>query len=186
VDEEGTVESVAKKSRSKSSPAKPKVSRPNIPGYGMPKTLQGALTWDWAEKQLEKSREYWISTVRPDGAPHTMIVWGLWMEGGFYFSTGKTSRKARNLAENNRCTIGNDDAAAAVIVEGTAEPLTDASTRKQFFPLYEKKYKFDMSNMQGEPIFTVRPKVAFGLREKDFSSSATRWKFTRKDEKMSS
>jgi pyridoxine/pyridoxamine 5'-phosphate oxidase len=143
----------------------------------MPKTLKGALTWSWARKQLEKSREYWISTVRPDGSPHTMIVWGLWINNQFLFSTGKHSVKARNLAGNNRCTLGSDDAAAAVIVEGTAEPLADASIRKQFFPRYEKKYKFDMSGMQEEPIFAVRPLVAFGLREKDFSKSATRWKF---------
>ena len=166
-----------KKSKAKSSAVKPKVSRPEIPGYGMPKTMKGALTWAWAEKQLEKSREYWISTVRPDGAPHTMIVWGLWMNSAFLFSTGKTSVKARNLAENNRCTVGTHDAAEAVIVEGIAEALTDTAIRKQFFPRYEKKYKFDMSGMQEEPIFAVRPKVAFGLREKDFSKSATRWKF---------
>jgi len=161
------------------SSAKPRISRPDIPGYGMPKTLKGALTWTWAERQLEKSREYWISTVRPDGAPHTMIVWGLWMDGGFYFSTGKQSVKARNLARNKRCTIGSEDAAAAVIVEGSAKPLIDASIRKQFFPRYEKKYKMDISTMQ-EPIFAVRPQVAFGLREKDFSKSATRWKFDAK------
>ena len=166
-----------KKSSTKASATKPKVSRPDIPGYGMPKTMKGALTWHWAQKQLEKSREYWISTVRPDGSPHTMIVWGLWMNNGFYFSTGKQSVKARNLAANARCTVGSDDAAAAVIVEGTATPLTDASFRKQFFPRYEKKYKFDMSGMKDEPIFAVRPRVAFGLREKDFSKSATRWKF---------
>jgi hypothetical protein len=29
-----------------------------------------------------------------------MVVWGLWQEGRFLFSTGSTSRKARNLAEN--------------------------------------------------------------------------------------
>lgn len=167
----------AKRTKAKSSALKPRVSRPDIPGYGMPKTMKGALTWHWAQKQLEKSREYWISTVRPDGSPHTMIIWGLWMNNGFYFSTGKQSVKARNLAANARCTVGSDDAAAAVIVEGTATPLTDASIRKQFFPRYEKKYKFDMSGMQDEPIFAVRPRIAFGLREKDFSKSATRWKF---------
>jgi len=166
----------SRKSSIKSS-SKPKTSRPDIPGYGMPKTLKGALSWGWAQKQLQNSRQYWISTVRPNGTPHTMIVWGLWMKGIFCFSTGKQSRKARNLAKNSNCTVGTDDSAAAVIVEGQAEPVTDAAIRKQFFPLYEKKYKFDMSKMQDEPIFAVRPLIAFGLREKDFSKSATRWKF---------
>ena len=29
-----------------------------------------------------------------------------------------------------------------------------------------------------EPVFAVRPRVAFGLYEKRFMGSATRWKFT--------
>lgn len=166
----------AKKSSAKASAAKPKVSRPDIPGYGMPKTMKGALTWDWAQKQLEKSHQYWISTVRPDGAPHTMIVWGLWTEGLLCFSTGKNSVKARNLARNNRCTMGTEDAGAAVILEGEAAPITDVAFHKRFFPAYKKKYKMDISGMD-EPIFALRPRLAFGLREKDFSKSATRWKF---------
>jgi len=44
---------------------------------------------------LKKSRQYWIATTRPDGRPHVMVVWALWMDGVLYFATGSTSRKAK-------------------------------------------------------------------------------------------
>ncbi len=37
-----------------------------------------------------------------------MLVWGLWLDGAFYFSTGRKSRKACNLAENSYCVIATD------------------------------------------------------------------------------
>jgi hypothetical protein len=164
--------------------AKPTVSRPHMPGYGMPKTAKGLLPWKWAEQRLRKSHNYWITTVKPDGSPHVMVVWGLWLDGAFLFSTGSQSRKARNLAQNPRCVVSTEDAAEAVIVEGVAE-IVDVPARKVFLKKYTPKYDFDMSTMakdileMKEPVFAVRPKVVFGLYEKKFMSSATRWKFTR-------
>ncbi len=93
----------AKKTSSQA--AKPKASRPHAPGYGLPTGNKGLLPWSWAEQRLQKSHNYWITTVKPVGSPqgvspHTMVVWGLWQDGRFLFSTGSKSRKARNLAQN--------------------------------------------------------------------------------------
>jgi pyridoxine/pyridoxamine 5'-phosphate oxidase len=147
-----------------------------MPGYGLPKNTKGLLPWSWADQQLKKSREYFITTVRPDGSPHAMIVWGLWIGNVFYFSTGRQSVKARNLAANPKCVVATGRADQAVIVEGKAE-LIQIPPEIKFFEAYEKKYKWDMSGMQQEPVFAVRPRVAFGLVEKTFAKSATRWIF---------
>jgi Pyridoxamine 5'-phosphate oxidase len=157
-------------------PKPPKPSRPHMPGYGLLKGTKGLLRWDWAEQRLKQSHNYWISTSRPDGTPHTMIVWGLWLNRQFYFSTGAKSRKARNLAAKPNCVICTEHADAAVIVEGTARLTRERSLLKRFAGLYQKKYGWDMSNF-GEPVYAVRPRVAFGLYEKKFIGSATRWKF---------
>ncbi len=156
--------------------SEPKAGRPHMPGYGIPKGRKGLLPWKWAEQRLKKSHNYWITTTGPDGSPHTMVVWGIWIDGSFYFSTGKGSRKARNLAQNPRCVVATERADEAVIVEGEAE-LTKDSPAIKFFSQYEKKYKWDMSQMQDEPIYRVTPRKAFGLYEKKFQASATRWKF---------
>lgn len=155
----------------------PKADRPEIPGYGISKSKAGLLPWKWAQQQLNKSRQYWIATTRPDGSPHVMIVWGLWMPEGFYFSTGKNSRKAKNLAKNPHCVIASQDAAQAVIVEGSVEIFDRAESLTPLFAAYKNKYKYDISGME-EPFYLLRPSVAFGLIEKKFPTTATRWKFS--------
>ena len=156
----------------------PKASRPRIPGYGLPQHNKGLLPWKWAEQRLAQSHNYWITTVRPDGRPHTMVVWGLWLANVFYFSTGRDSQKSRNLQSNAKCIVCNERAHEAVIVEGVARELRESAPRQRFFRLYERKYHFDMSSYQCEPIWAVRPVKVFGLSEKLSLNRATRWMFT--------
>ena len=161
----------------------PKATRPQMSGYGLPKTKKGLLPWKWAENRLKKSRQYWIATTRPDGRPHVMVVWALWLDGGLYFSTGKATRKARNLAKNPYCTMCTDNAAEAVILEGMIETECDVERIRGFIRLYEKKYKWNLGEMaEGllslkDPVFCLRPEVAFGFWEKKFAPTATRWIF---------
>lgn len=160
----------------------PKASRPHAPGYGFPKSKKGLLSWSWAEQRLKKSHNYWITTVKPDCSPHTMVVWGLWQDGRLLFSTGSGSRKARNLAANPHCIVCTEHAHEAVIVEGIAE-IADVDARRKFLTKYQSKYAWDMSSMKDdilsmkEPVFAVRPNVVFALWEKYFQSKSTRWQF---------
>jgi hypothetical protein len=160
----------------------PRSTRPHMPGYGLPKGSKGLLPWSWAEQRLKKSHNYWITTVKPDGSPHTMVVWGLWLDGRFLFSTGSKSRKARNLVQNTNCVVCSEHAHEAVIVEGIAE-VADVPTRRKLLPKYEHKYKFDMGAMKDdilsmkEPVFAIRPRVVFALWEKHFVGKSTRWSF---------
>ncbi len=168
--------------KEKQEEARPKASRLYAPGYGLPTGSKGVLPWSWAEQRLKKSHNYWITTVKPDGSPHTMVVWGLWQDGRFLFSTGSKSRKARNLATNPKCIVCTEHAQEAVIVEGIAE-IADVAARRKFLPTYERKYTFDMKGMKDdilamkEPVFAVRPLIVFGLWEKYFATKSTRWKF---------
>ena len=153
-------------------------------GYGLPNSKNGLLPWKWAEDRLKKSKQYWIATTRPDGRPHVMVVWALWMEGVLYFSTGKESRKSKNLASNPNCTMCNENAGEAVILEGVVEIERDVDRIREFVKFYEKKYKWNLGEM-GEnmialkdPVFYLKPKVAFGFWEQKFATTATRWIFS--------
>ena len=160
----------------KQNKVEPRTERPRIPGYGISKSKTGMLPWKWAVKTLTESREYWIITVRPDGRPHAMIIWGLWFDGAFWFGTGGKTQKARNLAKNPNCIVGTQNAAEAVILEGVAELITDAAVRKKLEPASLKKY--GMSGGGGsEPFYRVSPTRVFGLIEKTFPKTATRWMF---------
>src|SRR5213078_895996 len=74
----------------------PRASRPHMHGYGIldADSGKGLLPWTWATERLAKARNYWVSTSRPDGNPHLMPVWGIWLDDAFCFSTGTKSRKA--------------------------------------------------------------------------------------------
>jgi PPOX class probable F420-dependent enzyme len=140
---------------------------------------EGLLPWDWAVERLSVSHNYWLATTRPDGRPHAMPVWGVWIEGALYFSAGRQSRKARNLKANPHCVVTTENSAEAVIVEGKAEEIVDRAALKPFYEAYNAKYGWDMEQDEyvKEPVYAVRPRVVFGIRERDFTASATRWIF---------
>jgi len=106
-----------------------------------------------------------------------MPIWGVWADGILCFSTGRESRKARNLAANARCVICNDKTSEAVILEGRAEELTDPERIKELGRFYARKYKPWTLDPKLGPIFIVRPTVVFGMYEKKFANAATRWTF---------
>ena len=179
----------AKKTRNKSGSSKfvrsvsapqsksPKSSRPVMPPvYGIPKARKGSLPWEWARKRLTNSHNYLITTVRPDGRPHSMVVWGIWFNDAYYFSTGSTTRKAKNLAANANCIVCNEIVAEAVIVEGVARQLTVPEIPESAFQLYHKKYGWKLDPEMG-PVFVVTPRKVIAMPEKLFPAGATRWLF---------
>jgi len=145
-------------------------------GYGVPESLEGALPWEWARKRLSESHHYWLTTVRPDGAPHTMVVWGIWLDEAYYFSTGAGTRKAHNLQQNPNCIVCNENAEEAVVVEGIARKLDESETPAQAFANYKAKYGWELDPQRGR-VYMVRPKTVFAMPEKQFPKGVTRWKF---------
>jgi hypothetical protein len=154
----------------------PQAIRPKMDGYGVPQTDKGMLPWGWARERFERSHNYWLVTVRPDGVPHVMPVWGVWLDGAWYFSTSSTSLKSRNLASNSKCVVCNDDAQEAVIMEGVAQRLNDADIAKQAFADYQSKYGWELDPKRG-PVWKVTPRVVFAMPEKQFPEGVTKWVF---------
>jgi hypothetical protein len=152
-----------------------------MPGYGIldADAGRGLLPWSWAAERITNSHNYWIATTRPDGRPHVMPVWGVWLEDGFYFSTGKNTRKAQNLAADPRCVVCAECADEAIIVEGVVEPVDDASVYDRFANAYVAKYDWPVEQ-DTAPAYVVRPRVAFAFIEnaEEFAGAATRWRFS--------
>ncbi len=155
----------------------PQASRPDMPEYGLlaADQGQGLLPWRWAEERLEQSHNYWVSTTRSDGHPHATAVWGIWWENAFYFSSGRLTRKARNLAYQASCVVSTESASQAVIVEGIAQLIRDGKTLQIVGEVYREKYNSDYPSESN--VYVVHPKVVFGFieAEAEFSGSATRW-----------
>ena len=151
-----------------------------MPGYGILDADEGKglLPWSWATERLAAAPNYCVATTRPDGNPHAMPVWGVWLDDAFYFSTGDKTRKARNLAENSRCVIGCELGEDQIVLEGVAKLMDDSEVRQRFGEAYQAKYNWDMSNFN-EPFYSVDPTTVFGLTTTpgEFAASATRWVF---------
>jgi len=148
-----------------------------MPGYGIPADAKGMLPWTWAERRLLRSHNYWLMTVRPDGRPHAMPVWGVWVDQAFYFSTGRTSRKARNLRRNARCIVCTERAAEPVIVEGVARTLRDRRLLVRLARAYHAKYKPWKLDTALGPVYAVSPRIVFAVPEDRFPATTTRWRF---------
>jgi PPOX class probable F420-dependent enzyme len=149
-------------------------------GYGIKREDAGMLALDRLDEKLAASRNYWIVSTRPDGRPHAMPVWGIWLEGSVMFSTDPTSRKGRNLSARPDVVVHLESGDDVVIVEGRAETVTDAALRTRFADAYEAKYQFRPD--PGNPdhgVYQVRPVRAFSWLEKDFPVTATRWDWER-------
>ncbi len=160
-------------------PAKsePAADRPFAPGYGIvgAQDGEGLLPWAWVAQKMNGCRTFWVTTIHATHTrPHVMPVWGVWLDDAFFFSTGRKSRKAQNLAANPACTITNDHGEEAVIVEGLATEVSATAELERVASVYQEKYKMDPRSMN-EPIYRVQPSRVFGLVEKTFPFSATRW-----------
>jgi general stress protein 26 len=145
-------------------------------------TTSSLKPWTWALERLENSHNYWIATSRPDGRPHLMLVWGIWWQDAFWFSTGPRTRKAKNIAADPHVVIGTEKADEAVILEGTAEEIKDRSIWKQVAQIYNGKYGGDVEPILiacDGSVFRVTPQLAFGQDEhaEDFADAVTRWQF---------
>lgn len=155
------------------------VGLPQVPPlYGM-KSPHKFLPFSHAEERLSESRNYWICTVRPDGRPHSIPVWGFWLEGALHFATARSSRKASNLALNPAVSVHLESGDDVVILEGTVVEvdLADKPMLKKFDAASRSKYKMPMMITPESVMYSVRPRVVLAWTEKDFPNNATRWEF---------
>ena len=91
-----------------------------------------AMDWDAITARLDEGitlvpgtggpdrHSCWLTTVDEDGAPHTTGIGAAWVDGTWWFETGLTTRKGRNLARDPRCTLDFD-----LVVDGTADLVTE-------------------------------------------------------------
>lgn len=162
----------------------PHTDRPHMPGYGIQPLGDGQnlLPWSRASERLAEARNYWLATTRPDGRPHAVPIWGIWLDETFYFGVGRSSVKGRNLAHNPVTSLHLESGDDVLILEGSVSEVTDRDLLWRVYTLYGEKYSLDMSaNAEegAEPTFALRPVVAFAWLEHDFPNTATRYTFSK-------
>jgi hypothetical protein len=67
----------------------------------------------------------WLATINADGTPHVTGIGALFVDGAFWFETGPTTRKGRNLARDPRCSLSFAADEFDLTVDGVASLVTD-------------------------------------------------------------
>jgi nitroimidazol reductase NimA-like FMN-containing flavoprotein (pyridoxamine 5'-phosphate oxidase superfamily) len=162
----------------------PRVSRPHMPdGYGTPDTDEGLLPWSWAVERLERARNYWFSTTRPDGRPHAMPAWAAWIDGTLYFEGSPQTRRAQNIAANPHVSIHLESGDEVVILEGVAHETgkPERALAERLAAVFTEKYSASHDYRPGTDqwdeggLWAMRPRVAFAWSE--FPKTVTRFNF---------
>ena len=85
------------------------------------------------------------ATLSPDGRPHVVPLWFVWLEDAIFLTCRRGSRVWRNLSRDPRIAVEIDRGQAwteqaGVVVEGEAEPLEpgDPAARRALSAWFEK------------------------------------------------
>ena len=142
------------------------------------------LTWHVALDRLENAHTYWLTTVRPDGRPHVMPVWAVWIDIALWFSTSEQSVKGRNVAREPRCSVSLDAAGIQIVVDAVARRVTAAAELHRFADVYTQKYEWPVTVVEGAVafddggggnVYAVQAETVFALSD-DGSFTSTRWR----------
>src|SRR5918993_2747319 len=69
----------------------------------------------------------WLATTNPDGSPHVTGVGARWDDGAWWVVSGRSARKGCNLEPDQRYAISLSTTSSDVVVEATAELVTDST-----------------------------------------------------------
>jgi hypothetical protein len=165
------------------------VDERNLDGYGAP-----PIPWERARERLEEdagiSPTHWLATVRPDGRPHVIPVWTVWVDDAFSFVASTTTRQSQNLAQHAHCVIAVASSGLDLVVEGEATQVSDDTRLQQIADAYAVQgwhptvrngvfYADDTVSGAGPPpydVYEVVPVTVLGLAT-DEPYGATRWRF---------
>ena len=122
----------------------PKVTRPKFP-KGYVDNPVSEVSWEHVEKRLTESINYWMCSVYPDGRPHVVPRWGVYLDGRFYYDCSPETRHARNIVKNPNVTLHLESGNDVVIMEGTSRPASkpDPELAQRLSAAFIVKYESD-------------------------------------------
>jgi PPOX class probable F420-dependent enzyme len=95
------------------------------------------------EERLRSNTIVWLTSVRPDGRPHSIPVWFLWEGSTVLVFSKPNNQKLRNIQHNPNVLLALDDTHGGgdtIVLEGKAEVI-DRQEVSALLPAYEQKYR---------------------------------------------
>jgi hypothetical protein len=147
--------------------------------------------WTEARERLAGSHAYWIATNYPSGRPHVRPVLAVWVDDALYLSSDPVARKSRNLDADAHCSVATSCDDLDLVIEGTAERVTDPQQLQRVAAAYMSKYEWPVTvdgvaftapyaaPTAGEGpfnVYEVQPVIVFAFPTSD-KFTPTRWRF---------
>ncbi len=147
--------------------------------------------WSDIERIFAETEIYALTTLLPDGMPHTVPVSGLLGERGFFFTSGPKEQKVQNLIADPRASVHVGSAhffeGVDIVLRGPVERVTDAETltwmRDAFIAKYCEFWTFGIGeevfiNHHGWPswCFLLRPTAGYSFTRSE-STAQTKYEF---------
>ena len=93
-------------------------------------------------QRLQNDIVIWLNSVRPDGRPHSVIVWFLWDNDAILIFSRNPNQKVRNIRNNANVVLAFDNTNGGsdpITIEGTATLLPPGEVDITY-PAYVAKY----------------------------------------------
>ena len=142
------------------------------------------LGLEWAEvtQRLHGERTLWLSTVRPDGAPHAAPVWLAVWEGDAFIFTSGSSVKASNLRSNPQALLHTCDGEDVLIVTGQLMQVGHPREFHDVMTAFAKKYRepgdaefLPDQDATADTLFRFVPAKAMAWNLGQYEESQRRW-----------
>lgn len=107
----------------------------------------------YIDQRLREDMIGWLSTVRPDGRPHSVAVWFLWDGETILIFSRPKKQKLYNIRKNANALLAIDNThqgADPIVIEGTAA-LLESGTVDTTLPAYIAKYSAGMRRLGYTP-----------------------------------
>jgi hypothetical protein len=133
---------------------------------------------------------FFLTTVRPDGRPHSAGIGAAWVDGVLYFTSGPGTLKSRNLAQNPACSVSVRLPGIDLVLEGEAYRVTEASILERLAAVYRAggwpaaaegdaltaPYSAPSAGPAPWHLYRMRLRTAVGVASAE-PHGATRWDF---------
>ena len=108
-------------------------------------------------ERLQTEQNIWLATTRPDGRPHLVPIWFVWVQECFYICTEQRSVKASNLRLNSKACLALESGTQPIVAECQAwfidEPFPDPVVAA-----FYAKYEWDInSDTQYHTLIKLQP-----------------------------
>jgi hypothetical protein len=151
------------------------ISRPQFPP-GYVEHPISEVAWEYVAAQLIEAKHYWLCSVRPDGRPHCVPRWAVYVDGKIYYDGSPETRHARNIMQNPHVSLHLESGRQAIILEGISRPagVPSAELAQKLSTAYKAKYiadgyapEPDQWDQGGLYVFTPRQCLAWTVFNED-------------------